>query len=131
MGTLEQPTAKIKFDGTTKSWPVFKEAMLKLADAQGFVCMLEGGHGLCAIFQAASAAAAKKAKGDDKGTISLDITTYEDAKIEAELEKTSVPTSVSLALRTNRKDKLGANWADSSCCTHVRVAAGKQPHAAD
>ena len=56
-GTLEQPT-KIKFDGTPKAWPAFKEAMLKMADAQGFVYMLEGGHGcdngLCAIFQAAS-----------------------------------------------------------------------------
>ena len=84
--------------------------------------MLEGGHGLCAIFQAASAAAAKKAIGapatrsDTKGTISLDITSYEDAWIKKELEKTSVPTSVSLALRTNRKDKLGANWADHEKC---------------
>ena len=36
MGTLEQPTAKIKFDGTPKSWPMFKEAMLKLA-----ICMVD------------------------------------------------------------------------------------------
>ena len=93
MGTLEQPTAKIKFDGTPKSWPAFKEAMLKKADVDGSVYMLEGGHGLCVIFQAASAAAAKKAKGDTtKGTISLDITTYKDAEIKAELEKTSEPT---------------------------------------
>ena len=121
MGTLEQPTAKIKFDGTPKSWPAFKEAMLKLADAQGFVFMLEGGHGLCAIFQAASAAAAKKAKGDTKGTISLDITTYKDAEITAELEKTSVPTSVSLALRTNRKDKLDGATAQDTVRGRSRV----------
>ena len=49
MGTLEQPTAKIKFDGTPKSWPAFKEAMLKKADVDGSVYMLEGGHGLCVI----------------------------------------------------------------------------------
>ena len=116
MGTLEPPTAKIKFDGTPKSWPTFKEAMLKRADSEGYVYMLEGGHGLCAIFQAANAAAAKKAAARTKGTISLDITKYKDEEIKAELEKTSVPTSVSLALRTNRKDKLGANWADHEKC---------------
>ena len=88
MGTLEPP-AKIKFDGTPKSWPTFKEAMLKKADSDGYVYMLEGGHGLCAIFQAASATAAKKASGavatrsDAKGTISLNITTYKDADIKA------------------------------------------------
>ena len=57
MGTLEPPPAKIKFDGTPKAWPTFKEAMLKRADSpsEGYVYMLEGGHGLCAIFQSASA----------------------------------------------------------------------------
>ena len=89
--------------------------MLKMADAEGFVYMLEGGHGLCAIFQTANAAAAKK-KSSTKGTISLDITSYKQDEITAELETTSVPTSVSLALRTNRKDKLGANWADHDKC---------------
>ena len=93
MGTLEQATAKLKFDGTPKAWPAFKEAMLKMADAQGFVYMLEGRHGLCAIFQAANAAAAKK-KSSTKGTISLDITSYKEDEITAELETTSVPTSV-------------------------------------
>ena len=120
MGTLEPPTAKIKFDGTSKAWPTFKEAMLKKADSpsEGYVYMLEGGHGLCAIFQAASAAAAKKAVGAPAtgSDFSLDITTYEDAWIKIELEKTSVLTSVSLALRTNRKDKIGANWADPEKC---------------
>ena len=117
MGTLEPPPAKIKFDGTPKSWPTFKEAMLKRADSEGYVYMLEGGHGLCAIFQAASAAAAKKANGDGtKGTISLDIAKHKEKDIEAEFKKASVTTSVSLALRTNRKDKLGANWADHEKC---------------
>ena len=48
MGTLEPPTAKIKFDGTAKAWSTFKEAMLKKADSpsEGYVYMLEGGHGL-------------------------------------------------------------------------------------
>ena len=43
MGTLEPPrlTAKIKFDGTPKSWPTFKEAMLKGADSENNVYMLE------------------------------------------------------------------------------------------
>ena len=120
MGTLEPPPAKIKFDGTPKAWPTFKEAMLKRADSpsEGYVYMLEGGHGLCAIFQAASATAAKKAVGAPatRSDFSLDITKYEDAWIKKELEKTSVLTSVSLALRTNRKDKLGANWADPEKC---------------
>ena len=120
MGTLEPPPAKIKFDGTPKAWPTFKEAMLKRADSpsEGYVYMLEGGHGICAIFQAASAAAAKKAVGAPatRSDFSLDITKYEDAWIKKELEKTSVLTSVSLALRTNRKDKLGANWADPEKC---------------
>ena len=117
MGTLEKPTAKIKFDGTPKSWPMFKEAMLKWADGENFAYMLEGGHGLCAIFQAASAAAAKKANGDGtKGTISLDIAKHKEKDIEAEFKKASVTTSVSLALRKNRKDQLGANWADHDKC---------------
>ena len=94
--------------------------MLKRADSpsEGYVYMLEGGHGLCAIFQAASATAAKKAVGAPatRSDFSLDITKYEDAWIKKELEKTSVLTSVSLALRTNRKDKLGANWADPEKC---------------
>ena len=74
MGTLAKTDAKIKFDGTLKTWPAFKESMLKWADGEGFGYMLEGRQGICTIFQAASAAAAKKTKGDDKGTISLDIT---------------------------------------------------------
>jgi len=69
--------------------------MLKRADSEGYVYMLEGGHGLCTIFQAASAAAAKKAIGapatriDTKGTISLDITTYKDAEIKAKPHSTA------------------------------------------
>jgi len=88
MGTLEQSetaNVKVKFDGTPKSWPAFKEAMLKWADGQGFAYMLEGGHGLCAIFQAASAAAAKKTKGDAaKGMISSDIHKASESGIHGE-----------------------------------------------
>ena len=115
MGTLAKMDAK--FDGTPKSWDKFKEAMLKWADTENITYMLEDGHGLCAIFQAASAAAAKKAVGDvTKGTISLDIAKHKEKDIEAELNKASVTTSVLLALRKNRKDQLGANWADHDKC---------------
>ena len=69
--TLAKPDAKLNFDGTVKTWPLFKEAMLKWADGEGFGYMLEGGQGICTIFQAASAASAKKTKGDDKGTITF------------------------------------------------------------
>ena len=116
MGTLAKTDAKPKFDGTVKMWPLFKEAMLKWADGEGFGYMLEGGQGICTIFQAASAASAKKTKGDDKGTISLDITAYDAKTVASDFKKTSVTTSVSLAVRTNRKDQLGANWADHEKC---------------
>ena len=115
MGTLAQTDAKLKFDGTVKTWPLFKEAMLKWADGEGFGYM-PGGQGICTIFQAASAAAAKKTKGDDKGTISLDITAYDAKSVASDFKKMSVTTSVSLDVRTNRKDKLGANWADHDKC---------------
>ena len=115
MGTLGKTV--LKFDGTLKSWPAFKETTLKWADDENFAYMLEGGHGICAIFQTASAAAAKKAKGDAaKGTISLDISKYKTDDVEAALKKTSVATSVSLAVRKHRKDQLGANWADHERC---------------
>ena len=83
--------------------------------------MLEGGHGICTIFQAASAVSAKsKAKVFGKvGTISLNIETYaakDITDIEAEFKKTSVLTSVALAVRGNRKEKLRANWADHEKC---------------
>ena len=51
-----------------------------------------------------------------QGHYLLDIATYETKTIGTELKKTSVATSVSLAVRTNRKDKLGANWADHDRC---------------
>ena len=36
MGTLAKTDAKPKFDGTVKMWPLFKEAMLRRADGEGF-----------------------------------------------------------------------------------------------
>ena len=63
MGTLAKTDAKIKFDGNLKTWPAFKESIPKWADDEGFGYMLEVGQGICTIFQAASAAAAKKAQG--------------------------------------------------------------------
>ena len=111
MGTLEKKDA-IKFDGTVKHWPAFKEAMTKWSDAEGFSWALDGGNGICAMFQAASAAAAKKSQSRGKGTISLDITAYKEPDIKTELGKSSVMASVSLAVRTNRKDTLGSHFAD-------------------
>ena len=58
MGTLEgtKMNQDLTCDGTAKNWPVFKAAMIKFADSKNFGYMLEGGHGICAMFQAASAA---------------------------------------------------------------------------
>jgi hypothetical protein len=103
---------KTKFDGTSKSWPSFKEAMLKWADAEGFSWTLDGGQGLCNLFLESSAAAARPATRTSKGTISLDISTYDEAKIKEKLKEASVLASVALSVRTNRKDRLGANYAD-------------------
>ena len=118
MGTLEgtKMNPDLTFDGTAKQWPVFKSAMLKLADSKNFGYMLEGGHGICAIFQAASAAAARATRSGTTGTISLDIETYTKKEIEEQFKKTSVMTSVALAVRGNRKDKIGASWADAVKC---------------
>ena len=103
----------LTFDGTPKHWPVFKQKLPKYADSQGFAYMLETGQSICTIFQAASASAAKSktTKGSavvaGSGTISLDLGTYDDKVIKDEFKKTSVVKSVSLAVRGNRKDKLG------------------------
>ena len=62
MGTSSEGTKMspdLTFDGTAKSWPVFKQKLLKYADSQGFAYMLEAGQSICTIFQAASASAAK------------------------------------------------------------------------
>ena len=116
MGTLVKKTDdKIAFDGTAKSWPPFKEAMLKWADAEGFPWTLDAGQGICNIFLASSAAAAKvatRSAGAAPSTFTLDITQYSLDTIKAELLKTSVMASVFLSLRTHRKDRLGANYAE-------------------
>jgi hypothetical protein len=125
MGTLEGTRDPgLIFDGTSKQWPLFKWAMLKLADSKNLGYMLEGGHGICAIFQAASAAAARATRSGATatGTISLDIETYTKKEIEEEFKKTSVMTSVALAVRQNRKDKLGASWSDAEKCGLTETA---------
>ena len=105
MGTLggTKMDPDLVFDGSAKQWPIFKSAMLKLADSKNLGYMLEGGHGICAIFQAASAAAARATtrSATATATISLDITTYNKKEIEEEFKKTSVLTSVALAVRQN------------------------------
>ena len=117
MGTLEgtKTNPGLTFDGTAKEWPAFKQKLLKYADSQYFAYMLEAGQSICTIFQAASATAAKS-KTATKGSISLDLETYKAKDIEDEFKKTSVTTSVALAVRGNRKEKLGSNWADAARC---------------
>ena len=112
-GTKTSPD--LTFDGTARIWPVFKQKLLKYADSQGFAYMLEAGQSICTIFQAASATAAKS-KATKSGTISLDLGTYDAKVIKDEFKKTSVTTSVALAVRENRKNKLGSNWADADRC---------------
>ena len=115
MGTLLEGTRvspDLTFDGTAKHWPAFKHKLLKCADSQGFAYMLEAGQSICTTFQAASATAAKS-KATKSGTISLDLGTYDAKVIKDEFKKTSVTTSVALAVRENRKNKLGSNWADA------------------
>ena len=77
--------------------------------------MLEAGQSICTIFQTASATAAKS-KATKSGTISLDLGTYDAKVIKDEFKKTSITTSINLAVRENRKNKLGSNWADAERC---------------
>ena len=114
MGTLVGTNPQ--FDGSAKGWPSFRQQMLRLADAKDFTYMLEGGDIICKMFQEANAAAARSKTAGKTGTMSLDIESYEPKEIEAEFRKTSVLTSVALAVRGNRKEKLGENWADHEKC---------------
>ena len=118
MGTLEgtKTNPGLTFDGMAKNWPAFKQKlMMKSADLQGFAYMLQAGQSICTIFQTASSTAAKSkvtTKGSavaGSGTISLDLSTYKAKEIEEEFKNTSVITSVALAVRGNRKDKLGSD----------------------
>ena len=54
--------------------------------------------------------------------MSLDIETYTKKEIEEEFKKTSVMTSVALAVRKNRKDMLGASWAKAAKCGLTETA---------
>ena len=98
------------FDGRAK------QKLFQYADSQNFAYTLEAGQKNGGIFQAASDTAVKsKAIGKGSavvagsGTISLDIRIYEIKEIR---DGTSVITSVALAVRGDRKDKLGSNRAD-------------------
>ena len=46
----------------------------------------------------------------------MDVGTYKVKEIEDGFKKTSVITSVALAVRGNHKHKLGSNWADAERC---------------
>ena len=52
MGTLEgmRMNPGLTFDGTAKEWPAFKQKLLKYADSQNFVYLLEAGQSICTIF---------------------------------------------------------------------------------
>ena len=113
MGTVEGN--KPMFDGTSKQWQSFKIAMRKWAGLNNVGFILEAGQSICTIFPAASASAAKS-KTATKGSISLNLETYKEKDIEDEFKKTSVTTSVALAVRRNRKEQLGSNWADAERC---------------
>jgi hypothetical protein len=79
-----------RFDGTAKSYPDFKEAMIKWADREEFPWMIRGGNVICAIYQAANAKAAKGTRSNGStGTISLDIQgkAYDQDQIKAELNR--------------------------------------------
>ena len=57
MGTLgksDNNKMSFRFDGTAKSFPAFKEAMIKWAEKE-FPWMIRGGNVICAIYQAANA----------------------------------------------------------------------------
>ena len=108
---------------SSRGSPTSLQRLLKYADSQGFAYMLETGQSICTIFQAASASAAKskttKGSAVVAGSGTLDLGTY-DVKvakvIKEEFNKTSVVTSVAHAVRGNRTDKLGSNWADAGKC---------------
>ena len=87
MGTLEGTKTDLKFDDSTKQWLFFKQQVLERPDSQNFGCMVEGGHGICAILQMASAAAAKGKVAGKTGTISLDMGSYKTKVIETEFKK--------------------------------------------
>ena len=107
MGTLgKSNNDKMSFrfdDGTAKTYPAFKEAMIKWADEEGFPWMIEGGNAIFAIFQAANAKAVKGTRSSSStGTISLDIKAYDQKEIKADFEKENILVSVALSMRIGR-----------------------------
>ena len=52
----------------------------------------------------------------------MEIETYTKKEIEEEFKKTSLMTSVALAVRKNRKDMLGTSWADATKCGLTETA---------
>ena len=121
MGTLgksDNNKTGLRFDGTPKSYPAFKEAVIAKSDAEGYAWAINGGNVICAIFQAANAKAAKKKaaatpkKTSASNTISLNIETYDDGEVKSEFEKASVTVSLALQVRKHRKELLGTHYAD-------------------
>ena len=121
MGTLgksDNNKTGLRFDGTSKSYPAFKEAVIAKSDAEGYAWAINGGNVICAIFQAANAKAAKKKatatpkKTSASNTISLNIETYDAGEVKSEFSKASVTVSLALQVRKHRKELLGTHYAD-------------------
>ena len=91
MGTLGKPAksdrdkTRLSFDATPKDYPTFKQAVIKLADAEGCPWAVTGGNAICGIFQAANAKLALKATKKAGAKISLDIATYTEVSDAFEL----------------------------------------------
>jgi uncharacterized protein YjgD (DUF1641 family) len=103
------------FDGTAKSYPAFKEAMIKWADSQEFPWMIRGGNVICAMFQEANAQAAKSTgSSSSMGTIWMDIQgkAYNQDVVKKEFVNAKILVSFALSLRKNRKEVLGAHFSD-------------------
>ena len=118
MGTLGKPAkpdrdkTRLSFDATPKDYPTFKQAVIKLADAEGCPWAVTGGNAICGIFQAANAKLALKATKKAGAKISLDIATY--TEVSDAFETADVITGITLSLRRNRKEGLGTDFADAA-----------------
>jgi hypothetical protein len=75
-------------------------------------CRIYAGRRTRHLHHLSSAAAAKSKASGKARTSSLDIESNAAKDIETEFKKTSVFISVALAVRGNRKENRGVNWAD-------------------
>ena len=123
MGTSSEGTKIIPdltFDGTAKHWPVLKQGSSSMLIHKALPTCWKRGKASAQFSRRQARLLQRATKGSvvvaGSGTISLDLGTYDGKVIKDEFNKTSVITSVALAVRGNRKDKLGSNWADPERC---------------